>query len=125
MEIVENELKEGKKVSHWIWFIFPQLKGLGKSPTSDYYGLESLDDAREYYANKFLRKNLNKCLRIIYKYKDIRAITDCLGELDTMKLHSCVTLFYLATNKKTFKRILDNFFNSLIDEKTVLLLEKR
>ena len=125
MEIVENELKEGKKVSHWIWFIFPQLKGLGKSPTSDYYGLESLDDAREYYANKFLRKNLNKCLRIIYKNKDIRAITNCIGELDTMKLHSCVTLFYLATNKKTFKRILDKFFNSLIDEKTVLLLEKR
>ena len=125
MEIVESELKDGKKVSHWIWFVFPQLRGLGNSFNSEYYGLESLEDAREYYANKYLRKNLNKCLRIIYKYKDIRAIKDCLGELDTMKLHSCVTLFYLATNKKTFKRILDKFFNSLIDKETVILLEKR
>ena len=125
MDIVESELKNGKKVSHWIWFIFPQLRGLGKSSTSDYYGLDSLEDAREYYANKYLKKNLDKCLHIIYKYKDIRAIKDCLGELDTMKLHSCVTLFYLAVGKKIFKQILDKFFNSLIDKETVILLEKR
>lgn len=125
MDTVIAELKNGEKKSHWIWFVLPQLKGLGNSFTSEYYGLESLDDAREYYSNKYLRKNLNKCLHIIYKYKDIRALVYCLGSLDTLKLRSCVSLFYLATKKKMFKKILDKFFDGLIDEKTVILLEKR
>lgn len=123
--VAQSELKSGKKTSHWIWFIFPQVVGLGKSLTSDYYGLGSLEEAREYYANKYLRRNLIKCLHIVYRYKNISTVKECLGELDTTKLHSCVTLFYIATNKKFFKQILDKFFNGLIDRQTVILLEKR
>lgn len=90
---------------------------------SEYYGLNSVKDAREYYKNKQLRKNLNDCLSIIYKYKNKEEVVSCLGKLDTMKLHSCVSLFYLATKKNIFKRFVKKFFNSILDKKTILLLE--
>lgn len=122
IQTVINELKNGKKVSHWIWFIFPQLKGLGKSIFSDYYGLSDLNETKQYYLNKFLRNNLNKCLQIIYSYTDVELIINCLGDLDTKKLHSCVTLFYLATKKNIFKKIIDKFFNGLLDNQTLSLL---
>ena len=123
IDTVKGELKSKQKDSHWIWFIFPQLKGLGTSPMSEYYGLNSVKDAREYYKNKQLRKNLNDCLSIIYKYKNKEEVVSCLGKLDTMKLHSCVSLFYLATKKNIFKRFVKKFFNSILDKKTILLLE--
>lgn len=125
VDIVKSELKSKKKVSHWIWFIFPQLRGLGQSPVSNYYGLDGLQEAKEYYQNKCLRKNLNNCLSIVARYKNIGEIKDCLGELDTMKLHSCVSLFYLATSKNIFKHVIKKFFNGVLDEKTILLLERR
>lgn len=90
---------------------------------SDYYGLDGIEDAKEYYKHKLLRKNLEECLTIVYKYKGIEEVEGCLGKLDTMKLHSCASLFYLATKKKIFKHIIKKFFNGVLDEKTILLLE--
>ena len=124
IDIVKRELKSKKKVSHWIWFIFPQLRGLGESPMSDYYGLDGIEDAKEYYKHKRLRKNLEGCLSIVCKYKGIEEIERCLGKLDTMKLHSCASLFYLATKKNIFKHVIKKFFNGVLDEKTILLLER-
>lgn len=123
IDTVKRELKSKQKVSHWIWFIFPQLRGLGESPMSDYYGLDGIEDAKEYYKHKRLRKNLEGCLSIVCKYKGIEEIERCLGKLDTMKLHSCASLFYLATKKKIFKHVIKKFFNGVLDEKTILLLE--
>lgn len=123
IDTVKRELKSRRKVSHWVWFIFPQLRGLGESQMSDYYGLDGIEDAKEYYKHKLLRKNLKECLTIVYKYKGIKEVEGCLGKLDTMKLHSCASLFYLATKKKIFKHIIKKFFNGVLDEKTILLLE--
>lgn len=123
IDTVKSELKSRRKVSHWVWFIFPQLRGLGESPMSDYYGLGGIEDAKEYYKYKLLRKNLKECLTIVYKYKGIKEVEGCLGKLDTMKLHSCASLFYLATKKKIFKHVIKKFFNGVLDEKTILLLE--
>lgn len=124
IDTVKSELKSRKKDSHWIWFIFPQLRGLGKSPMSNYYGLDGIEDAKEYYKHKHLRKNLECCLSIVCEYKGIEEIEDCLGKLDTMKLHSCVSLFYLATKKNIFKYVINKFFNGILDEKTILLLKR-
>lgn len=120
---VKTELKNGKKETHWIWFIFPQLKGLGTSIVSDYYGLKNLCEAQEYYKNKYLKNNLIGCLNIIYNYKDIYMLKNCLGELDTKKLYSCVTLFKFASPRsKIFSNVIDKFFNGLLDKDTVILL---
>ena len=121
---VKIELKSKKKVSHWIWFIFPQLKGLGNSFTSDYYGIDNINDAKKYYENIKLRNNLIDCLSIISEYEGINELKDCLGELDTKKLYSCVSLFYLATKQSIFKYIIDKFFNGKLDEEMILLLKR-
>ena len=125
IETAKNELRTGKKVTHWIWFIFPQLKGLGKSFVSNYYGLNSVEETREYFNDKYLKRNLIDCFKIVFKYTDYELLLECLGELDTQKLHSCVTLFYVATRKKLFKKIIDKFFNGFLDKGTVLLLDAR
>lgn len=124
IDTVKRELKAKKKVSHWIWFIFPQLKGLGESLMSNYYGLDGIEDAKKYYKNKQLRRNLENCLSIVYEYEGIEEVDSCLGKIDTMKLRSCVSLFYLATKESIFENILKKFFNGILDEKTILLLKR-
>ena len=122
IDVVKDDLTSGKKKNHWIWFIFPQLKGLGKSQVSQYFGIKDMDEAREYYKEPTLKKNLDDCFKIVLKYKDYNALSDCFGTLDTKKVHSCATLFYLSTKKPIFKKFLDKFFNGLLDEQTVILL---
>lgn len=116
------ELRKKKKVSHWIWFVFPQLRGLGRSIVSDYYGLNSVYEAMEFYHEKYLRKNLNDCFKIVMKYENYDTLLKCLGEVDAKKVHSCASLFYIATDKPIFKKFIDKFFNGLLDERTVVLL---
>ena len=121
----KTELKQCYKETHWIWFVFPQLKGLGKSLNSDYYGLDGIEEAKEYYNDKYLRKNLLSCFRIIYKYEDKEVLADCVGMLDAIKIRSCATLFYVATKRIIFKKFLDKFFDGFLDDKTMLLLSER
>ena len=115
-------MKNKKKETHWIWFIFPQLKGLGKSFVSQYYALNSLEEAKEFFDDRFLRKNLLDCFRIVNKYEDSEELENCLGLLDATKVRSCATLFYLATKKSIFKKFLDKFFEGLLDRNTMVLL---
>lgn len=119
---VKKELRKGKKESHWIWFIFPQLRGLGKSYLSYYYGLANMQEASEYYNNKYLNKNLKFCFNKIMKYDELET---CFGGIDTKKIHSCATLFYLATKNELFRKVIDKFFKGRLDEKTMLLLKKK
>lgn len=122
IDTVKEELRDGLKQTHWMWFVFPQLKGLGKSIVSDYFGLKSLDEAKEFFENKYLRKNLVTCFKLVLKLNDHRRLSYCFGVVDTMKIHSCATLFYLATRRIIFKKFLDKFFGGSLDDKTVLLL---
>ena len=125
IKIAKTELKQGKKETHWIWFVFPQLKDLGTSEYSSFYGLDSLQDAKKYYRNAYLRRNLNSCFHIIHKYADKEELADSVGMLDAIKIRSCATLFYLATKQMVFKRFLNKFFDGFLDDKTVLLLSER
>lgn len=89
------ELRAGRKESHWMWFIFPQLRGLGRSPTALHYGIEDLAEARAYLADPVLGDRLRACARALLLHRD-RSAEAILGPIDAMKLRSSVTLFLAA-----------------------------
>ena len=118
------ELHSGRKSSHWMWFIFPQLKGLGRSPTSQYYGLESIDEARLYLGHELLGPRLRECTSVLLGHPRESAET-MLGAVDAMKLRSSMTLFDSAAGKgEPFGQCLATFFGGARDPVTLRLLEQ-
>ena len=116
------ELRAGRKTSHWVWFIFPQLTGLGISEASRFYGLSSLDEARAYLAHPLLGPRLHECISALLN-SNARSASVALGATDAMKLRSSLTLFSVAApDDPTFGRALDRFFPEGPDEKTLTLL---
>ena len=128
LEQVEKELVEGKKMSHWMWFIFPQLQGLGQSETSHYYGLVDLEEAKNYINHPLLGPRLIKCVNIMLKHKTDKP-AEILGELDALKFKSCLTLFCLASMGTNFQAVfelaLNKYFNGKKDTKTLNLLKMK
>lgn len=121
---VKSELKDGKKQTHWMWFAFPQLKGLGRSMISDYYGLIDLEETKSFYNNRYLRNCINELFKIVLKLPNYDSLFECFGEIDTLKFHSCATIFYIATKKRIFWKALKKFFSGCLDAGTVILLDK-
>ncbi|MEP6931444.1 MAG: DUF1810 domain-containing protein [Flavobacterium sp.] len=114
-----SEIKKGKKESHWMWFIFPQIKGLGKSSIADYYAIADLKEATAYLQHPILKKHLIEIAQqlLSYKRKSAEAI---LGELDARKLRSSLTLFSQVENANPiFKELLDAFFSGHLDPLTL------
>lgn len=119
-----SEIRAGHKRSHWIWYIFPQMKGLGFSPTSEYYGVESLDEAKEYMKNAILEKRLLEICGALLALPSSDA-GDVMGYPDDLKLRSSMTLFAeAAPDNPTFQKVLDKFFAGERDGKTLELLKK-
>lgn len=117
-----SELKHGKKRTHWMWFIFPQLRGLGMSSISRYYGLEGLEEAIEYLDHPMLSGRLYEACNELLKHKDKSAL-EIFGDIDEMKLKSSMTLFALASEDYTiFDEVLRCFFDGEMDEVTVKLI---
>jgi len=115
------EIKSGFKESHWMWFVFPQLKGLGFSEMADYYGINGLAEARAYLADDILRSRLIEISQALLELKTNDA-DEVLGYPDDLKLKSCMTLFHLADNSNPiFKDVIDKFFNGVMDQKTIEL----
>jgi uncharacterized protein (DUF1810 family) len=118
-----SELQRGRKRSHWIWYVLPQLRGLGLSAHSQRYGIASLAEARAYLAHPILGARLNECVAAIARHKgtDIAAI---LGSLDAMKYQSCLTLFNAAAGENSpFVQALQDFFGGREDARTKAMLE--
>jgi uncharacterized protein (DUF1810 family) len=116
------EVKNGKKVSHWMWFIFPQMKGLGFSETARYYGIENRAEAEAYLNHPVLGKRLKEITRILLDTNETDA-TKVFGYPDNMKLKSSMTLFAnLPSAAPVFHHVLDQFFNGEEDDKTISLL---
>lgn len=116
------EIKRGQKTSHWIWFIFPQLKSLGSSPNAKFYGIENLDEAKEYLANEILRSRLLEISQALLELpnNDIEYIMG--SAIDKKKLLSSMTLFHLAEPTcEIFKKVLEKYFCGNFDSKTVNL----
>ena len=119
---VLDELRRGRKTGHWIWFIFPQLVGLGRSELSRYYGIASLDEARAYLADPVLGARLRECSGLLLR-TNVRTAIETLGETDAMKVRSCMTLFHRAVpDEPVFGQVLDRFYAGVADEATDRLL---
>lgn len=117
-----DEIKNGRKSSHWIWYIFPQLRDLGKSKTAVYYGIENLDEAKEYLADEILRERLLEISQALLELENNNSEQVMNSRIDSVKLQSSMTLFHLADpNCETFKKVIDKFFAGQFDNKTVEL----
>lgn len=118
-DTVLAELRNGAKRSHWIWFVFPQLRGLGHSPTAQRFGISSLDEARAYLAHPVLGPRLRGCTRLVAAI-DGRSVDQIFGWPDNLKVRSSMTLFARATDDNAeFRAVLDKFYNGDDDPATV------
>lgn len=114
-----SEIKNGHKESHWIWYIFPQIAGLGRSAMSEYYAIQNLSEAKMYLGNDFLHNNLLTICQELLNLQTSDA-EEVFGWIDSIKLKSSMTLFALANQEEpVFKQVLDKFFNGEFDEKTI------
>lgn len=118
-DTVLAELRAGRKRSHWIWFVFPQLRGLGTSPTAMHYGISSLEEARAYLAHEVLGPRLRECARLVSRIEGASA-DDVFGWPDNLKVRSSMTLFSLTTDDNAdFRAVLDRFYDGEADPVTV------
>jgi uncharacterized protein (DUF1810 family) len=119
---VVEELRGGRKRGHWMWFVFPQLRGLGSSPTAIRYGISSLQEARAYLAHELLGPRLHECSQLVNKVQG-RSIAEIFGSPDDLKLCSSMTLFALAADdRQDFLALLDNYYRGQQDPLTLAQL---
>ena len=119
-----SEIRSGHKRSHWIWYIFPQIKGLGFSFASEYYGIDGLGEARAYMENPILRKRLLEISEALLDLPSSDA-GEVMGYPDDLKLRSSMTLFAEASPEySVFQKVLDKFFDGDRDNKTLELIKK-
>ena len=121
-----DELRAGRKQSHWMWFIFPQPRGLGRSSTAQFYGIASLDEARTYLAHPLLGARLRLATEAVLAIKD-RSLAQIFGSPDDMKFQSSMTLFALASGPgaSPFQQALDRWCGGKLDGNSVALLDHR
>ena len=115
------ELRAGRKQSHWMWFVFPQLAGLGRSPTAQFYGIHSANEARAYLEHPLLGSRLHESAETLLPWSGKRSPEDILGPIDALKLRSCLTLFDAIEPGAVFGRALARFYDGP-DERTLALL---
>jgi uncharacterized protein (DUF1810 family) len=117
-----EELRLGRKRGHWMWFIFPQLRGLGRSETARHYGIASLEEAEAYLRHPLLGGRLRHCIGTVNGIASASAV-EIFGETDAMKLRSCATLFRRAGGGPAFDETLRRFFSSRPDGLTLAILD--
>lgn len=118
------ELRSGRKRTHWMWFIFPQLAGLGHSSTSIHYAIKSGAEARRYLEHPVLGPRLTECAEAVLAIED-RSVSEIFGYPDDLKLHSSMTLFaWAAGSPSVFERVLDKYFQGRRDARTLDLLDQ-
>ena len=116
-----REIRSGRKRSHWMWYIFPQLKGLGRSSTSEYYGLSGIKEAQAYLSDSILKARLIEITDAVIAHKD-KSAEEIFGGIDAKKLRSCMTLFSIAApDIPVFDAVLEQFFHGVPDRNTLRL----
>ncbi|PKA42059.1 DUF1810 domain-containing protein (plasmid) [Rhizobium sullae] len=117
-----EELRSGRKRSHWMWFIFPQIAGLGSSAMAERYAIRSAEEAAAYVADPILGSRLIRCVQAILSVKD-RTAHDILGSPDDLKLRSSLTLFAAVSDQRSpFHEAIDHFYGGEFDERTIEIL---
>jgi len=124
-QIALKEIKNGKKSGHWMWFIFPQLDGLGSSPISKKYSIKNYQEAKEYLNHKILGKRLIEITNVLMKLKD-KSARRIFGFPDDVKLKSSMTLFKIvSSNNEVFSKVLAKYFNNECCEHTEKYFSKK
>lgn len=122
------EIRAGRKMSHWIWYVFPQLKGLGRSYLADYYGISGMQEAQAYLAHPVLGARLREIARATLAL-DASDPVSVMGDIDALKLRSCLTLFREAAvdaaDRALFQALLDKWHHGESDRVTLRMLEQR
>lgn len=121
-EIALLEIQSGKKRSHWMWYIFPQIKGLGISAAAEYYGINGIWEGKAYLNDNYLKNNLLKICNALLQIESNNA-NEVMGYPDNLKLKSSMTLFnYIDPSEKVFKEVLNKFYNGEIDNRTLEII---
>ena len=118
---VRDELRLGRKASHWMWFVFPQLAGLGRSAMAQHYAIGSVEEARAFLDHPVLGSRLVECVELVLAVEG-RTAHDIFGSPDDMKLRSCLTLFDAIVRNGVFARALERYFEGKPDRATLDLL---
>jgi uncharacterized protein (DUF1810 family) len=122
---IREELRRERKTGHWIWFVFPQISGLGRSEISRHYAISSLEEARAYLSHPGLGERLRECASIVAA-SNARSAEEIFGSVDAMKLRSSLTLFHRAApDEPVFRAVLDRFYGGAPDAATDALLSPR
>jgi uncharacterized protein (DUF1810 family) len=115
---VRDELLDGQKETHWMWFIFPQIKGLGHSANAQKYALTGIEEAKAYLGHSLLGFRLRECTQLVNAHS--RSIEDIFGYPDNLKFHSCMTLFaHISPSDEMFTAALKKYFRGELDQKTI------
>ena len=117
------ELEAGRTQNHWMWFVFPQVAGLGRSPTAQFYGIRSLHEARAFLAHPVLGERYRRSVEALARWAGTRTAVEILGEVDALKLRSSLTLFEAASGDALFAQALEAFFEEP-DEATLQILKR-
>lgn len=112
-----SELKNGRKVTHWMWYIFPQVSGLGRSETSEFFAIKSIEEAKAYMTNPILRNRFDECVDAIMGQSC--TAFEIFGVVDALKLQSSLTMAYMATMNDKYKEALNKFFGGEMCRKTL------
>lgn len=121
--IALNEIKNGRKRSHWIWYIFPQLKGLGHSYKSEYFGLNGIAEANAYLNHPILGMRLHEITVELLKHQDKTSVALMGSHIDSIKLCSCMTLFDYLSPTDVFSQVIKCFYNGKRDGRTLKIIE--
>ena len=123
-ETALSEIRNGRKESHWMWYIFPQIAGLGRSTTAEYYAIKSKEEAKAYIEDPVLGKRLIEISQTLLQVSSDDAEM-VMGWPDNLKLRSCMTLFAeVAPEQPVFRNVLEKFYDGEMDEKTLDILKK-
>lgn len=118
-----EEVKNGMKRTHWMWYIFPQITGLGRSSTAEYYAIKDLDEARAYLEDEVLGTRLREISSELLKLETNLPVL-VFGSIDALKLNSSMTLFDYVSSDDVFQRVIDKYYDGKKDELTLEILEK-
>lgn len=116
-----EEIRNGRKRSHWMWFVFPQLKGLGHSYNADYYGIAGADEARAYWLHPVLGDRLREIMEALLLLNGLSA-KQIFGDVNAMKLRSSMTLFWKVTEEGLFRKVLDKYYEGKMCDSTLEML---
>ena len=118
-----NEVKSGRKLTHWMWYIFPQIAGLGMSETAKYYEIKSLDEERAYLNNELLKDHIIEISNALLELDKTDPV-EVFGDVDALKLKSSMTLFSYVSDDEIFNKVIDKYFNGSKDLTTVRICEE-